>query len=212
MPFIAPPVKVIQVADVQEPAETAADVTSVTLLTLVLSPPFETQTLKPPFSVGLTVRAAAVLVTPEALAVTLVLPAATPVAKPVLLIVATPALLEAQVKLTPLMVLPEESMAVAMNCWAAPTAMLTLVGDTVMEAIAVLPPPPLPELLLEELPPPPQAASIMVNKAAAMMFNCRIFNSRHMGTPLIGDCINFQILCQTHRLAHVRDAHRRFWP
>ena len=63
-----------------------------------------------------TVRTAAALVTPEALAVMLLLPAATPVAKPELLIVATLVLLEAQVNVTPLIGLPLASLAVAVNC------------------------------------------------------------------------------------------------
>ncbi|HVA55092.1 MAG TPA: hypothetical protein VNI53_04725 [Gammaproteobacteria bacterium] len=96
-----------------------------------------------------TVKAAAVLVTPEAVAVMVALPADMPVATPLLLIVATEVLLEAQAKLTPLIVLPEESMAVAVNCWVAPTAMLALVGAIVIEAIVVPPPPPPPEPLPE---------------------------------------------------------------
>ncbi|HEX5423092.1 MAG TPA: hypothetical protein VFW94_06040 [Candidatus Acidoferrales bacterium] len=60
-----------------------------------------------------TVNVAVLLVIPEADAVILVFPAAIAVATPALLTVATLVLLDVQVKLTPLTVLPVASFAVA---------------------------------------------------------------------------------------------------
>jgi len=67
--------------------------------------------------------------------------------------VATLVLLLFHVKVTPLMVLPELSLAVAVNCWVAPTAMEGDDGETVMLEMVSLEP----EEVLEE---PPQAERI----------------------------------------------------
>jgi hypothetical protein len=65
---------------------------------------------------GVTVSVSAALVMPLAAAVIWVVPMATPAAKPLLLMVALPVALLAQVNTTPLMVLPLPSFAVAVNC------------------------------------------------------------------------------------------------
>ena len=71
--------------------------------------------------VPLTVRRAALLVTPEAEAVILevsaVVPVFFPVARPAALIVAADALLEPQFRVMPDIVAPNWSLAVAVNCW-----------------------------------------------------------------------------------------------
>lgn len=69
--------------------------------------------------VAVIVSVLAELVTPPADAAILVVPVLTPVARPLLLIVATPVALLAQVNVTPLMVFPPLSFAVAVNCWVA---------------------------------------------------------------------------------------------
>jgi hypothetical protein len=89
------------------------------------------------------------LVTPLAAAVICVVPTATPVAKPLLLIVAIVVALLAQVKATPLMVLPLLSFAVAVNCCVVFIAMDGEAGVTVMDATVEL-------LELEFEVPPPQ--------------------------------------------------------
>jgi len=57
-----------------------------------------------------------------------------PVARPLLLIVAVLVALLAQVNVTPLMVLPLPSFAVAVNCCVAPTVMDGELGETVIVA------------------------------------------------------------------------------
>ena len=64
---------------------------------------------------GVVVRVTALLVIPPEDAVIEVVPARTPVATPLLLIVATLVALLAQVKVSPLMVLPAPSLPVAVN-------------------------------------------------------------------------------------------------
>lgn len=83
---------------------------------------------------GVTVRVSGPLVTLAAEAVICVEPARRAVARPLLSMVATLVLLLDQVKVTPLMVLPEPSLAVAVNCCVAPTAMEGEDGETVMDA------------------------------------------------------------------------------
>jgi hypothetical protein len=88
------------------------------------------------------------LLTPLADAVIWVVPTLTAVAKPVPLIVATVVLLLVQVNVTPAMMLPALSSAVALNCWVAPTAIEGEDGETLMLATVdggeevVFPPPP----------------------------------------------------------------------
>jgi hypothetical protein len=84
---------------------------------------------------AITVSVSGALVTPWAEAVICVAPAATPVARPVdELMVAILAALLAQAKVTPLMVLPLLSFAVAVNCSVAPAAMDGEAGVTAMLA------------------------------------------------------------------------------
>jgi hypothetical protein len=83
---------------------------------------------------GVTVSVSAGLVTPPDEAVICVVPALTPVARPLLLIVATPAALLDQANVTPLMVLPLLSLAVAVNCCVAPTAIDGEAGEIAMLA------------------------------------------------------------------------------
>ena len=73
------------------------------------------------------------LILPE-VAVIVVLPAARAVAKPVLLIVATVVLLEAQVaELVMSLVVPFENVAVAVNCCVRPDASVVFAGVTAIE-------------------------------------------------------------------------------
>src|SRR5512138_655920 len=83
---------------------------------------------------AVTVRAAEPLIAPL-VAVTLTgPPAATPVARPVVLTVATAVLAEAQAKVGwGFRATPNWSRAVAMNCAVAPAAMEAVAGATVME-------------------------------------------------------------------------------
>jgi hypothetical protein len=83
---------------------------------------------------GVTVSVSAGLVMLPDEAVICVVPALTPVASPLLLIVATPVALLDQAKVTPLIVLPLASFAVAVNCCVAPTVIVGDAGDTVMLA------------------------------------------------------------------------------
>ena len=83
---------------------------------------------------GVTVKVIAALVMLPEAAVILVAPVATPVARPVLEMVATALVLLAQVKVRPVRMLPFLSLAVAVNCWVAKTAMEGAAGDTVMVA------------------------------------------------------------------------------
>lgn len=86
------------------------------------------------FSVGVgavTVRVTGALVMPPAVAAILVVPAATPVASPVVLIVAVAALLLDHVKLALFTALPLESFAVAVNCAVPATVTEGDVGETV---------------------------------------------------------------------------------
>jgi hypothetical protein len=78
------------------------------------------------------------LVTPLAAAVICVVPTATPVAKPLLLIVAILVALLAQVNTTPFMVLPLVSFAVAVNCCVVFIAIDGEAGDTAMDATVEL--------------------------------------------------------------------------
>jgi hypothetical protein len=77
-------------------------------------------------------------------------PAATPVARPLLLIVAADVGSEVQVTCVVIFcVVPSEYVPVAVNGWVPPTAMLAVVGVTAMEdRVAVVP-------LLPVSPPPP---------------------------------------------------------
>jgi hypothetical protein len=84
---------------------------------------------------------------PPAVAAILVVPAATPVASPVLLIVAVAVLLLDHVKLALFTALPLESFAVAVNCAVPATVTEGDVGETVTLATemgaGLFPPPPL---------------------------------------------------------------------
>ena len=80
-----------------------------------------------------TVRAAEP-VTALTVAVTFALPWPTPFANPFVFTVATDAMLEFQVKLTPEMTFPLASFAVAVNCCVAPIAMVADTGATVTVA------------------------------------------------------------------------------
>jgi hypothetical protein len=73
-------------------------------------------------------------VTPPSVAVTVVLPDATPVANPVEEMVATLVELEDQVA-TPVrsVVVPSEFVPMAVNCWVAPTLTVAPVGVTAIE-------------------------------------------------------------------------------
>jgi hypothetical protein len=83
--------------------------------------------------VGVTVRVA-VLWTPLRVAVTVVEPAATAVATPDALIVATVGFELVQVAVVVTFpVVPSLYVAVAANCWVAPTAMLAVAGVTAIE-------------------------------------------------------------------------------
>ena len=84
---------------------------------------------------GVTVSVAGVLITPEALATMVTVPGATPVASPLLSMVAVPEKLQAQANVTPGMALPLASMAVAVNSWVAFTAIVAVRGETVMDAM-----------------------------------------------------------------------------
>jgi hypothetical protein len=83
-----------------------------------------------------TVSVSAALVTLLAAAVICVVPALTPVARPLLSIVATPVALLVHVNVTPLMLFPLPSFAVAVNCCVAPTRIDGDAGVTVMLATA----------------------------------------------------------------------------
>jgi len=86
-------------------------------------------------STAVTVSVSGGLVTPWAEAVISVVPAETPLARPVdALMVATPVELLAQVNVTPFMVLPLLSFAVAVNCSVALEAMDGEAGVTAMLA------------------------------------------------------------------------------
>lgn len=101
---------------------------------------------------AVTVSVSGALVTPWADAVICVVPAATPVATPVAeLMVATPAALLAQVKVTPPMMLPLLSFAVAANCSVALAAMDGEAGVTAMVATTGLV-----ERVFDPEEPPPQ--------------------------------------------------------
>ena len=84
---------------------------------------------------------------PGAVAAILVVPAATPVVSPVLLIVAVAVLLLDHVKLALFTALPLESFAVAVNCAVPATVTEGDVGETITLAMemgaGLLPPPPL---------------------------------------------------------------------
>ena len=88
---------------------------------------------------AVTVSVSGELVTPLADAVICVVPALTPVARPLLLIVATPVALLAHVNVTPLMALPLLFLAVALNCWVAPTAIEGDTDEREMVATVLLP-------------------------------------------------------------------------
>jgi hypothetical protein len=75
------------------------------------------------------------LVNPEALATMVTVPGETPVATPLLSIVAVPEKLHAHENTTPEMVLPLTSKAVAVNGCVAFTAMLVVRGETMIDAI-----------------------------------------------------------------------------
>jgi hypothetical protein len=90
------------------------------------------------------------------LAVTVVEPAATPVAIPDEVMVATFASASVQVaEEVTSAVEPSLYVALAVNCWAAPTARLAVTGEAAIElkTLVVLPDP------MDELPPQPAAAS-----------------------------------------------------
>jgi len=76
---------------------------------------------------------AIVPVTPSLAALIVAEPAATPVTNPLPLTVAIDALLDAHV-IVPVTMLPLASFKVAVTCCVAPTAMLALVGLSVIEA------------------------------------------------------------------------------
>jgi hypothetical protein len=97
---------------------------------------------------AVTVRVSLPLVTPPVAAVICVVPALTPAAKPLLLIVATPVTLLAQVKVTPLITCPLLSSAIAVNCCVPKTPMDGVAGVTVMVATVAggFDPPPPPQL------------------------------------------------------------------
>jgi hypothetical protein len=95
---------------------------------------------------GVIVKVTALLVTPPEDAVMDVVPARTPVARPSLLMVATPVELLFQVKVTPLSVVPLLFLATAENWLVPPTAIDEEAAVIVIDATVVL----VPEL--EELP------------------------------------------------------------
>jgi hypothetical protein len=74
------------------------------------------------------------LVTPPTLAVTSAVPTETPVAVPVLSIVATPEKLTDQFKTAFAIVLPFTSVAVATKCCCWPTLIVALIGEIDTEA------------------------------------------------------------------------------
>src|SRR5262245_21917324 len=83
---------------------------------------------------GVTVRVAGPLVTLPSVAVMFVVPVATPVASPVLEIVATAVLDDAQVTwLVTSRLEPSENVPMAANCWVWPLATLGLAGVTAMD-------------------------------------------------------------------------------
>lgn len=83
---------------------------------------------------AVTTRAAELLVMPLCVAVTVTLPAATPLAKPAVLIVASAVLEEFQVAVeVKSWVLLSLKVAVALNCWVAPAAIEAEAGVTVMD-------------------------------------------------------------------------------
>ena len=84
---------------------------------------------------GVTVRVAAGLVTPEALAKMLTVPGATPVVSPLPSMVAVPEKLQAQVNVTPATALPLASTAAAVNCFVPFTAIVAVGGEMVMDAM-----------------------------------------------------------------------------
>jgi len=83
---------------------------------------------------GVTVNVIAALVTLPEVAVIFVVPTATPVATPLLLIVATLLVPLAHVNVRPVITFPFASFAVAVNCWVANTATDFEAGVTVMVA------------------------------------------------------------------------------
>jgi hypothetical protein len=93
-----------------------------------------------------------VLVVPPAVAAILVVPAATPVASPVPLIVAVAVLLLDHVKLALFTALPLESFAVAVNCAVPATVTEDEVGETVTLAT---------EMGAGSFPPPPLTAPLL---------------------------------------------------
>jgi hypothetical protein len=75
------------------------------------------------------------LVTPEALAKMLTGPGATPVASPLLSMVAVPEKLQAHANVTPVTALPLASTAAAVNCCVPFTAIVAVRGEMVMDAM-----------------------------------------------------------------------------
>jgi len=103
------------------------------------------------------------LVTPSDVAVMLVVPGATPVARPNESMVATLVALLDHAKTPPLRMVPLESFTVAVNAWFWPTGMELLVGVMVMVAICVV-------VVEGELPPQPEAST----SASAVIASCQM--------------------------------------
>jgi hypothetical protein len=87
---------------------------------------------------AVTLNVATGLVTAPTLAAIRVVPGAVAVASPLVLRIATPAELLCQVNVTPLMVFPLASKALAVYCWVWPTLMVALIGETETDATGAL--------------------------------------------------------------------------
>lgn len=132
-------------------------------------------------NVTATANTVAPLTVPE-VAVIVVVPAATPVASPAVLIVATAAADELQVaELVRFWVLPSLKVPVAVNCWVAPLEIDGFAGVTAIElSVGEFDPEELVVLEDAVLAPPPQPDTrnaTPATKAIAMRSGARLVNS-----------------------------------
>ena len=118
---------------------------------------------------GFTVRVA-VPFTLLVVAVMCAVPCATAVASPLLFTVAIGVVSELQVKVTPLMMFPLESLATAVNCWVFPTMMEAVAGVTVTVAT----PPGGGCLELVDMPAQPRSKSVLKTTRDVPMANRQI--------------------------------------
>jgi hypothetical protein len=127
-------------------------------------------------TLGNTVSATAELVTPSELAVMLVVPGPTPLAKPLASMVATFGELLDQARTPPLNTMLLASLTVAVNAWFWPTVIALVDGETVMVEICVV------VVVVEELLPPPQL--VAMKSASTIAAALRVFR---LATCLMGN-------------------------